>query len=1590
MLLGAVLVIPADAWAQVCATPGKDGGGTKTSVVNTYFQGNGNLVPTPAGTNTLTLGAVDTRFAQTPVTVGDLLLIIQMQDGTLNSTNTANYGDGTGVGSGSTSAGSAGQYEFVAVTAISGGSGAGAVVTFAPNLTNTYTQANATATSGQKRYQVVRVPQLTTPTFSGVTAPPWGLGSASSTGETGGIAVVDVSGAAVLDGTAPTGTVEGQTNRSFFLGGKGFRGGAGTQSSTNASSADWAVPAGTFTTPVTFAGDGGKGEGIAGTPRLYAVKANNWGFQSTNAPTATGNLVQIDQGIEGYPTGSHARGAPANAGGGGSDGNTTVTGNNNENAGGGGGGNYGPGGIGGRPWNAPTVDSAGRGGAGYGGASGVLAFNRVFLGGGGGSGSTNDGTSDAGTYTNQAMGCSLGAGICSSGAAGGGIVIIRARSLAGSGIIDLRGANAYNVANDAGGGGGAGGSVVIYSINGGSATINASGGDGGNAWASKSQELGGGDTTGGAGTSGYGDRHGPGGGGGGGFIVFSPSSLALSPTYSGGAPGRTTNGPTDTYSSVTGSGGLSTFQTPNVPGALPGALCSSDLHLSKNDGVTSLTSGTSNTYTFVATNLGSLVTSGTVTVVDPLPTGLTVADGSLTLSGAQSVNWTCTAASNVVTCTSTATAPGIAPNGGTSTFAFTVNVNGANGTAVTNAAAIGGGGDPNKPTPTSATAAACTGNDTPSGCAVDTDTILAPLLSLTKTDGSTSVVAGANSTYALTVTNNGTVATSGTITVLDTLPTGMSYVAGTAFTSSGFSCTYTGASLTFTCTSTTPIAAGANVVITLPAVAVAGTAPSALTNLARVWGGNDPGKSTTPVPLASACPAPTPPATNSSDTSSGCAGDTDSVKHVTLTMTKDDGQPYIAINGQTTYVFTVTNSGDAASVGTINFRDVLPTPLNWPATLTKGGTNAGDWTCNRVDALNVTCSSTVSIAAGSTSQFSLVANAGAATSGNQYLNTSRISGGGDTTLLATAPATADVTACTGTNTPVGCATDLDTAQTAAQIRLSKAHANPQAVSPGGTVAFTLTVSNSGGTSSGANTIRVIDVLPTGLTYSGAATFTSGIFTCAFATPNITCNNTGGALAANSTAAITFSATVAAAATNRLVNPAQATTNGTDPQNATFGTAATAGACTSANVPSIGCAVDPLPLNADLQIVKSQRAGTSGTFTTSALSVLTGQTVQFQLVATNAGPATVSNTAISDPVPSQFTGLSIVSAVGSSGVVGCTTANITLTGSTLGGTLTTVPSAGTCTIVVQATATTFGTAIANTATISVPSGITDSTPANNSSTVNTTIATPNLSIVKAANTSGAIVTSWNVGQSSASYALTIGNSGSNSVGTVSVSDTLPTGITPNWIGTLNYTDGAAHVWACSASGQTVTCTTGSVLANATTAQIVLPVNVTASTSTSATNQASIGGGGDPFNGGSQLPPNACTDAATAPNHCTSVTTAIVPIVNLSITKNDGLSNYVPGGTSTYTLTISNTGPSAANGAALSDVLPKGMTLSAAWTCSPGAQCHGCTLSAGVCTGGTAGTGNGTVDILSGVTVDVPASSSVTITVPVQFSSNPASY
>ena len=675
--------------SHVCATPGKDGAaGTINSNPDTYYPGSTTVA---AGATSITVGAVPAGYGAAAITAGDLLLVMQMQDAAIDSSNNDRYGNGAGIavtsatlgtsGSGSSNLNNAGRYEYVvAVTGVTTAGGTFTISGAGPTggLLYAYTNAAATGTQGQRRFQVIRVPQYSTATIAaGTSAPAWN-------GAVGGVLAIDVSGTITMGSNAGAGTVattngsptvtgtgstfttqirggdtiniNGQgnyivlfvnsntqltltsnatataTGRTYTVptisvSGRGFRGGAGRQLAGGAgANTDYRTLATTTT-------NGSKAEGIAGTARYL--------FQGTGTP--------LDTAVEGYPNGSYARGAPGNAGGGGTDGNPAA---NDENTGGGGGGNGGNGGKGGNAWNNIFALNGG-----FGGVFESPNSTRLIMGGGGGAGTTNNGTQQGSVL--------LGAnGINSSGAPGGGIVLIRANAITGTGTIASNGAWALDVLNDSGGGAGAGGTIVIQTQYGvlTSLSAEAKGGRGGDAWLTQANPCS--NPTCPPNATDYpGERHGPGGGGGGGVIYL--SSAAASTTVTGGSNGVTTLD-NDIFGASAGTDGIvQVSATMPVPGIDSGRSCAiANLVVTNTDAPDPVTAGSNITYTQTLTNAGPN-TADQVTFSTAIPASATFQSISVP------AGWTCitpaVGGTGTITCTTASLA-----NGATANFSVVV------------------------------------------------------------------------------------------------------------------------------------------------------------------------------------------------------------------------------------------------------------------------------------------------------------------------------------------------------------------------------------------------------------------------------------------------------------------------------------------------------------------------------------------------------------------------------------------------------------------------------------------------------------------------------------------------------------------------------------------------------------------------------------------------------------------------------------------------------------------------------------------------------------------------------------------------------
>ncbi len=800
----------APVWAQTasCSAPGKDG---PTFSAPSYYPGNASAV---AGSTVITLGAIRAAGGTnlpansgtpgtTALTPGDLVMIIQMQDAQYNNGDSVAYGDGS-TGRGWTNLNSSGRYEFRRVVAFNAGTGA---LTIDQGLSASYTRAapsagTGTAENGNRRFQVIRVPQFSTLTMpAGTTSPPaWN-------GETGGVWVIDVAGNLNMNGA----TIDASA--------LGFRGAGGWPNYPIIANITSYVNTRTFETTVNpycstnydaitttvgvYANSGAaKGEGIAGTPRLVRRQATT----DSGTYETPFSYQDLGAGSVGYANGGFlSRGAPGNAGGGGTQ----------HNAGGGGGSNVGLGGIGGFSFAFYSATNTGatcvtlttsffacggdgaRNMGGLGGGTLPASINNLIMGGGGGAGDNNNA-------------CDNPAVPQAAGGNGGGIIFIRAGTISGSGTLLANGQNALPGGRDAAGGGGAGGTVVVLtSTNSPALTIQSNGGEGGNTAYSGS-----------GGVPGVplraGETQGTGGGGGGGAVVRSSNIPAVggftSVAFAGGAGGRVfpVNGNTTIFNAYgAGAGGGTAASVPFVPTSQNlAANCLPQLQVNKvtTTPVVAFPDNTTAQYVISIANTGPGTAAG-VALSDTLPVpfqynasaiGLTYA-GTIPqgpaspTTGAGTQNFTVgTAGSN------TTTNSFLLPPNTTVTFTVTVAING-NGQTPTlnfanqNSAAVNYS-DPFRTTTSTITPGApyagsttvAGGTNYASGSSTQEDVrVLGSVnLQITKTDGVGTVTAGGTTSYTVTIANVGSFPAAST-TFTDPVAAGLSCTAVTCSVPAG-------------------------------------------------------------------------------------------------------------------------------------------------------------------------------------------------------------------------------------------------------------------------------------------------------------------------------------------------------------------------------------------------------------------------------------------------------------------------------------------------------------------------------------------------------------------------------------------------------------------------------------------------------------------------------------------------------------------------------------------------------------------------------------------------------------------------------------
>ncbi len=827
-----------------------------------------------------------------------------------------------------------------------------------------------------------------------------------------------------------------------------------------------------------------------------------------------------------------------------------------------------------------------------------------------------------------------------------------------------------------------------------------------------------------------------------------------------------------------------------------------DLAITKDDFTLTAVAGGTTTYDVVVANNGPSNVVG-ATVTDPLP------------AGATSMSWTCTPSAGAA-CVPSGTGPiATAVNlasGSTATFTVVVDIDAAASGLVTNTASVtapAGVTDPNS------------ANDS----ATDVDTVVAIAdLSITKTDGSLTATPGTTSTYTIVVTNVGPSDVSGAA-VVDSAPAGTAFTSWSCAVAAGATCTDpTGIGDIST---TVDLASGASVTFTV-AMAVDAATTGPVTNIAVV------------VPLGSVTdPNPI----------NNTASDTDTMLLVAdLSITKTDGSATVTPGGVVSYTIVASNAGPSNVIGA-TVTDLPP-----------AGVTGATWSC--AGASGGQCA--LSAGAAPINQLVTLPVGGSVT----FTLTGTVDPGLTTDLVNTASIAAPL-GVIDPNLLDNVATDTDTTAPVTDLAVTKTDGLNSAL-PGDVVIYTVAVSNAGPSDAGGATVT--DVVPASLT---------GV--------TWTCAALGGACPAGGTGSLNETISVAVGGTV------------TFSVTGTVGNSATGAITNSATVTAPAGANDPNPADnsATDTTTVNPKADLSITKTDGNLTDIAGTTVTYTVVVLNAGPSRITGAPVADVMPASLGGVTWSCAA--SGGSACGAAN----GAGDIGASVDLLAGGQATFTVIATiGAGFTGTLSNTATVSMPGPGVDPTPANNTATDTTdVVAVADLSVTK----SDGVLSE--VPGTAVSYTVVVSNAGPSDVVGASVTDVLPLSL-------------SNVVWSCVAVGGV--CAPSGIGDVSDSVNLVSGGSVTYTVSGDLAADAS----GSLVNSASVSAPGV-TDPDLSNNSASDVD-SLVPTADLSVTKSDGVLSEVPGTAVSYTVVVSNAGPSDVVGASVTDVLPLSLS-NVVWSC-----------------------------------------------------------
>ncbi|HLF00427.1 MAG TPA: hypothetical protein VI547_00480, partial [Anaerolineales bacterium] len=419
---------------------------------------------------------------------------------------------------------------------------------------------------------------------------------------------------------------------------------------------------------------------------------------------------------------------------------------------------------------------------------------------------------------------------------------------------------------------------------------------------------------------------------------------------------------------------------------------------------------------------------------------------------------------------------------------------------------------------------------------------VAPDLIVTKTHTGNFVV-GTPGIFTLAVTNIGTGPTTGTITLIDTLPAELDYVSATG---AGWTCNLTTAGPpndVVTCTHPGPLAVGVTLSVDLTVDPLTDVGSPFINDVSVSTPGesNTANNTDTDSVIVTAAPAPD------------------------LTITKTHvGNFTVGVNSN--FTLTVRNTGSGPTTAAITVTDTLPAGLTF---VSVSGTG---WDCSATVAPNVSCTHPGPVAAGGVlPDLTLTVTPTVATP-PAILNTANVTTAGDinggnnastdTVIVASAPGP--------------------------DLTIVKSHLSNFVVGVNGL--YTFRVSNVGSVATTA-VITVTDTLQTGLAFVSASSADTNWDCSGSAGVNVVCTHPGPLAAGASLADLDLTVSVGAAALGSFNNVA---------------TVATTGDANTGNNSSINPTTVTATPQPDLEITKSRTGtfaiGTQGTYTINVRNV----------------------------------------------------------------------------------------------------------------------------------------------------------------------------------------------------------------------------------------------------------------------------------------------------------------------------------------------------------------------------------------------------